>query len=277
MSRIIKSAAYSAINEKYILPLTHKSDKERENSQNHHLSPEDIGGEDPPFESEEAAVLIQQAKIEAEAILRRAREQADRLAEESRQEINLWWEQRRQEDEEVRRQIKEEGYQQGLDQGRRDGEQAAYDEYITAINEARAMLEEAPLLKRKMISEAEPFILELTMGIAKKVIYEHLGDNPDSTIRIIKEALARTQEYKTLTVCVNPDVYPYVQENRLKLLESLDSQIELTIVPDHTVADGGCVVRTSLGSVDARVDTQLEEIKEALFSLAIENEEHSDV
>jgi flagellar assembly protein FliH len=44
----------------------------------------------------------------------------------------------------------------------------------------------------------------------------------------------------------------------------MDSQAELQIVPDITVMDFGCVIRSSFGSIDARVDTQLSEIKKAL-------------
>ena len=52
-----------------------------------------------------------------------------------------------------------------------------------------------------------------------------------------------------------------------------DSEAELQIVPDVTVDEGGCVVRTSFGSIDARIDTQLSELKAVLMEVATRAEE----
>jgi flagellar assembly protein FliH len=48
----------------------------------------------------------------------------------------------------------------------------------------------------------------------------------------------------------------------------LDGQAELSIIPDYSVQDEGCVIRTPLGSVDAKIDTQLKEIKQVLLEIA---------
>lgn len=44
-------------------------------------------------------------------------------------------------------------------------------------------------------------------------------------------------------------------------------------MPDSTVKDRGCVIRSSFGSVDARIDTQLAEIKKELVRIALDVEE----
>jgi len=49
---------------------------------------------------------------------------------------------------------------------------------------------------------------------------------------------------------------------------AIDSQAELQILPDSTVKDSGCVIRSAYGSIDARIDTQLSEIKRELISLS---------
>jgi flagellar assembly protein FliH len=46
------------------------------------------------------------------------------------------------------------------------------------------------------------------------------------------------------------------------------------IVPDHSVQDQGCVIKTAFGSVDARVETQLTEIRQALLDLCLREEPH---
>ena len=62
-------------------------------------------------------------------------------------------------------------------------------------------------------------------------------------------------------------------------MSAIDSQAELQIVPDSTVKDYGCVIRSSFGSIDARIDTQLSEIKRELIQLAHHSDEergHTD-
>ncbi|WP_051330705.1 flagellar assembly protein FliH [Aneurinibacillus terranovensis] len=281
MSRIIKSSFYSTIEDAFTL-------RHRGNMAADH----NVGSVDEPGESEaaestgnsagpdsisaQANEIIQRAKAEAERIIFTASQQADQIMNESRLEMDQWWQQRRQEDEAVREQARQEGFRQGTEEGRKEGERLAYEEYTSALNHAREILEEAPHIKRRIVAEAEPFLLDLTMEIAKKVIGAHLSLHQESVLEIIRHSLSYTQEYKTIVVCVSPESYEYVQENRKKVLEILDSQIEMTIVPDHSVSEGGCIIRTSMGSVDARVDTQLEEIRKNLFSICNGNGELTD-
>ncbi|MNV98055.1 flagellar assembly protein H [compost metagenome] len=56
----------------------------------------------------------------------------------------------------------------------------------------------------------------------------------------------------------------------------LDAQAELQIVPDSSIKEGGCIVRSAFGSIDARVDTQLEAIREQLLKVASHSIEEGD-
>jgi flagellar assembly protein FliH len=87
--------------------------------------------------------------------------------------------------------------------------------------------------------------------------------------------LARRREKGVVTLCVSPKQFAYIQDARDELLLSIDSQAELQILPDATIDDHGCVVRTAFGSIDAKIDTQLKEIKAALRQLALTSEENA--
>jgi flagellar assembly protein FliH len=60
---------------------------------------------------------------------------------------------------------------------------------------------------------------------------------------------------------------------RDELLLSIDSQADLQIIPDPSVKDKGIVVRSTFGSIDARIQTQLNEIKNSLRMIVSGNEE----
>jgi flagellar assembly protein FliH len=271
LSRIIKSSFYSTIENKKIIKLPYQ--KTMQLSEETSLEANALETRKGSLAAE-AEELIDKAKEEAAYILQEAEQRAQKMMEEARQEVNAWWEMKRGEDEAVRAQVEQEGYIQGLKQGKEEGRKLVYEEYTAALQQAADILREAPILKRKMIEEAEPFIIELTIAIARKVIGEQLLLTPEHVMAMIRKALSHTQEYKLVVIAVSPDSYEYVQENRVKLLEVLDSQVEITVIPDETVTDGGVIIRTSMGSVDARVDTQLEEIKKALLE-TLTNESES--
>jgi flagellar assembly protein FliH len=269
LSRIIKSSSYSTVGNKRVIEHPVQAPAEPEDTMVDGDAPLSMDAQ----VSTEVGQIIRQAQEQAEHIIQDAVQQTEQTANESRQEIEWWWEQRRQEDEAVRAEVQEQAFQQGLELGKEEGQRMVYEEYSLALEQARAILEEAPVMKRKVIGEAESFVLDLTLGIARKIIGEQLVADKENLLALIRKALSETQEYKSLSVAVSPDAYEYVQENRGKLLEVLDSQIEMLIVPDESITAGGCVVRTSLGSVDARVDTQLEEIKKALADLTTNGSE----
>ncbi|MCI1692393.1 FliH/SctL family protein [Aneurinibacillus aneurinilyticus] len=265
MSRIIKSASYSTMENKKVIEFQHQKDTRLMEKSEEQMGAEEVGKiADESSSISKADEIIKNAEEEAGRIVAEARRQAEAVIQEARQEVDAWWNQKRVEDEEARNFARQEGYEQGVEQGREEGRRLVYEEYAQALEQAAAILEEAPSTKRRMIAEAESFVLDLTIEIARKVIGEQLMLDKENVIALIRKALSRTQEYKSVTVAVSPDTYTYVQENRAKLLEVLDSQVEITIIPDDAVTDGGAVIRTTMGSVDARVDVQLEEIKKAL-------------
>lgn len=216
----------------------------------------------------EAQIIISDAEETAQNMLRQAAEQAEEAKQRAQQEIEQWWEQKRAEADALFQQIKEQAANEGYIAGQAEGKSQAYEEETSAIAEAKRILEQAYLEKERILAEAEPFLVELSMEVAKKVIASELEQRPEQVLEMAKKVLRRSRVHGNIAICVNHQYFEQVQEQRAQLLALLDGQAELAIYPDYTVQDGGCVIRTQMGSVDARVDTQLEEIKRALLEIA---------
>jgi len=216
--------------------------------------------------------IIEDAELVAEECITRARMESEDIRARAEQEIAAWWEQRRSEDEAIRSRAFEEGYRQGLEAGRTDAERAVRAENESLISEARALLERAHRRKREIIQEAEPFLIELSCAIAEKIIGRQLTLSPEWIADFTRSVLNRRKEKGTVTLCVAPQHFPFLQSVREELLSALDSQAELQILPDPGVKDHGCIVRSAFGSIDARIDTQLQEIKAVLKQAALAEE-----
>jgi flagellar assembly protein FliH len=224
-------------------------------------------------EAEEARKeILQDAKDFAERQVREASEEAQRILEEARQQIEAWWEEKRQEDERLIEASKAEGYHQGYEEGSRQVEQDLKEQIDRMMVEAQSVLSEAQRNKEQIIQEAEPFVVDLSCEIARKIIDRQLTLEPEYATDLIKRSLSRKREQGTLTLCVSPAHYTFIQAAKEELSLVIDSQAELLIIPDSSVKDHGCVIRSSFGSVDARIDTQLTEIKKELLRVS----QHAD-
>jgi len=184
----------------------------------------------------------------------------------AQEELDQW---RQQEEQDFLLQLEEEkrrGYLEGYQMGMQDGSQHAEEQYKTRLEQAAEILEQAFQEKDQVIKEAEPFVIELTTEIAKKVIQHELILHPEAIIHLIKQTLAAVYETSAITISVAPEDFAFVQKQRQQLLAVDNGQIEIKVFPDHSIEQGGCIIRTSSGSVDARIDVQLSEIKKVLLS-----------
>ncbi|MEW9697723.1 FliH/SctL family protein [Paenibacillus sp. SI8] len=216
--------------------------------------------------------ILQDAESFANEQINLAMEECAALREQVDSEINSWWQQRRAEDEAHVAQAQQAGYEEGYQQGVQQAEEALRQEYTDMLSEARSILEQAYTLKQQIIQESEPFLIEMSTSIAEKIIGRQLSLNPEWVLDLVQKVLSRRREKGIITLCVTPSQFSYIQDAREELLTSIDSQAELEIIPDSSVQDHGCVIRSSYGSIDARIDTQLKEIKSALQQMAIRSE-----
>jgi flagellar assembly protein FliH len=215
-----------------------------------------------------AAQLLEDAKTAAEAQIQSASVEAARVLSEASAQIEKWWDERRLEDLRVVEESRQSGFEAGYREGFQEAEMEVAGRYDAMLQEARALVEESHRVKERVIAESEPFLVDLATAIARKIVGEHLAVDAEWTVEHVKRTLERRREKGLITLCVAPSQFAKLQDARSELTLAVDSQAELQIVPDATVDEGGCMVRSSFGSIDARIDTQLSELKKVLMEVA---------
>ncbi len=211
--------------------------------------------------SQSAEELLLSAEQQAAAILKSAKEQSLLEKEQAVSELENW---KRIQQEKVMQDledIKQQGFRSGFEQGKQEAE----SEYTSKIQLSQELLTKAYQEKKEIINESEPFVIDLAVQIASKIIQKELEAKPEVLIEMIKQNLVYSNERSMISICVSPEDFTFVQNQRNQLLESLEGQVEVKILPEHSIEKGGCVIRTSYGSIDARLDVQLKEIKQALL------------
>ncbi|MCM3569590.1 FliH/SctL family protein [Neobacillus mesonae] len=209
--------------------------------------------------------LIEEAKAQAQEIIQEARQQAESIETDAQERISQWWEENQKNLETKSAAAKEEGLKQGFEIGKQEAAAKVQQEYHDKLTQMQELLEQAYSEKEAIIAEAEPFLLELSTAIATQIIKQELDDHPDKFVEVIKQHILRFKEKEHITICVHPDDFPFIQSQRGHLVSVVNGETEIKIIPDHSVTPKGCVIRTAYGSVDARIDTQMEEIKKVLL------------
>lgn len=219
-------------------------------------------------------LMLERAREEADRLLQAAREEAARVLQQAKEEAEQWWEKRRGEDDAIREEIRQAAHAEGYEQGRQEAESQVLAQYEARIAESRTVLEHAHEAARRIVANSEPFLIELSCAIAGKIVGRKLEETPDWAVDMVKSALQRSTGKESILLCVAPSQFSYLQSVRDELEAVIDAQAELVIMPDHAIEDRGCVIKTAFGTVDARVETQLTEIKEALLEACLREEPH---
>ena len=73
-----------------------------------------------------------------------------------------------------------------------------------------------------------------------------------------------SKEEPKITITVNPSVVDFVKAELPEHISSMGIEAKVTVTGNDEMQDGGCIITTSNGMVDASVDTQIDIITEAL-------------
>lgn len=264
-SKVFKAAQVSLLpNVKVISKAIQFQDKDG-NSMDQQESPEE------PLE-DKADQVLREAKQQAAEIIEKAQQKAQAFELEASEKINQWWKETEGKFEAVAQEAMERGYQEGFDQGKKEAEELIQRNYREKTEQIQQLLLQAYEDKQTIIAEAEPFLLELSTVIAEQIVKQELEASPEKFIELIKQHILRVKEKDSITVCVHPDDFEFIQAQRSHLLSVVNGETEIKIIPDHSVSPKGCIIRTAYGSVDARIDTQIEEIKKAILEARREPE-----
>jgi flagellar biosynthesis/type III secretory pathway protein FliH len=129
---------------------------------------------------------------------------------------------------------------------------------------AVAVLVAAEAARARLQGEAEPDIARLALQIARKVVVGELAQSDAALGRIVAQALQSARLGRAVVVRIHPDDAQGLQERFPVLLAAAGRSEGLVLRPDPSLTRGGCVVDSELGTIDARLETQLGAIERAL-------------
>ena len=147
----------------------------------------------------------------------------------------------------------EEGYNKGLENAKED---------IEALRTDIVSFMKAP---KDVFEYIAPDILEISVDIAKKIIKKEVESDPQVLINTIIDVLKTVSKNEPkINIRVRPQAVQFIKDTLPNITYQYGIEAKINIVSDPSIEEGGCVLQTNNGIVDASLDTQLEIIKKAL-------------
>lgn len=189
------------------------------------------------------------ARINAEQIVERAKLEVERMIKEADMRVG---------------EIEHEAYQKGYDAGREVGFKKGQSEVRRLIDRIGTIVGQAIDVREEIIAASEKQMVDMILMVARKVIKDEVAERKEVVLNNIREALKRIKDRDRVDIRVNFADLELTTAHKDELIKMMESLRKVNIYEDSRIDRGGCIIETDVGSIDARISTQLKEIEEAI-------------
>lgn len=203
------------------------------------------------------SVDLEALQAEAEAVLESARAEAAELVEDARIQAES---------------LREAAWQEGFHAGKLEARAAVAADLRAEWNvrsqelrtELDSIISQFAAAREELWQRQEPEMVGLAFDIARQVVKAEIKQNPEVVRHVITNAIRRLTDKENVRIRVSVSDAPHVKKMRQDLLEIVDGLRHLEINDDRRVGEGGCVIETNAGTIDAKIETQVAEVARVL-------------
>ena len=210
--------------------------------------------------------LLYDIEADARSLLVSAREKARAIIGEAKAEAETLLENLRCEAEEEAR---KRGYEAGLEEGKKavfENHMAEFQQDVetlsTVLRSMKSSIEEG---HKRLEKAAECDLVALALAVAEKIIGREVSMTPEVTTNVVRRAVGLLGARDTIELLVNPEDVKLIETYLPELKKECADLREVQVVAADSVSRGGCVARAHAGSVDARIESQVDQIAKELF------------
>ncbi|MBW1718876.1 MAG: hypothetical protein JRJ43_04830 [Deltaproteobacteria bacterium] len=162
--------------------------------------------------------------------------------------------------------IKKEVYDKAFSEGVREGRNQEKKKSSMAIESVTKLIKDLKILKDEFFENSEKEIIDLIFLIAKKVIHREVSTSREIIVSVLRDTVKNMSDREGVKIRLNPEDYHYIMEIGSDFLSKFCDIKNTLIEEDEEIRQGGAVIETHSGEIDARLDHQLDKVKETLLS-----------
>ena len=145
--------------------------------------------------------------------------------------------------------IKEQAQKEGYEEGFRK-----WVEHITSLEQEI----------ERVRSDLEKMLIPVALKAAKKIVGREIELTDDTIVDIVSNSLKAVSQHKRITIYVNRKDLDSLESHRPKLKEIFESLEVLSLRDRSDIAQGGCIIETEGGIINAQLENQWKALESAL-------------
>lgn len=156
--------------------------------------------------------------------------------------------------------IERQAYEKGFGEGKQEGLKVAAEKareierLLAAIENERATL----------YGRYEQDVIGLVMAMVEKLVNHEVSVNPRVILACLKKSLTYVIENSIVKVHLNSIDFARIKEVGIDDPELLEGFNQLELIEDQAISEGGCMLETEFGEVDATLENRKEVLQGAI-------------
>jgi len=173
---------------------------------------------------------------------------------------------------ETPREIEEKAYAKGFARGEKAGIESGNEKIELVVNSINKGLSELIKIRQEIYLETEQEIVKLAMKIARKIVCNEIRVNKDTVVNVVKEALKKVEGNEKVKVKLSSKDLQFIKSEKPAIIDKITNIENVGFEMDESIPDGGCIIETESGDIDARIEKQFQAVEEAFECI---NKAHS--
>lgn len=154
------------------------------------------------------------------------------------------------------------GFKDGQEKTRRELEQDYSNKLFRKYEEVYNILQQYDEHLIQLEKDFEILVIETAYELAQKIVKKEI-ENRNIINENVREAINKIVGANQVKLKLNPKDLEELTEASKNLIHA-SSFTKIKIEPDERIERGGCFIETEIGNVDARISTQLNELRKKL-------------
>lgn len=149
--------------------------------------------------------------------------------------------------------LKEQAFKEGYEEG--------YKEWTEHLAAFEKKLEE-------LHKEFQKIILPIALKAAKKIVGREIELDESTIVDIVVSTLKSVAQHKKITIYVNKKDLDILETHKPRLRELFENLESLSIRPREDITQGGCMIETEVGIINAQMEHRWKVLEKAFEGLA---------
>lgn len=168
------------------------------------------------------------------------------------------------------REVQEKAYKEAYELGKAEGNERAFEEMKMSLQQQIEnlgnLLKSIEKMKLELLQQNEASLVRLVFEIAKRVTLTNIQGQEETVLNLLRQLVPSLQTDEQMTVSVSPRDLAIIEKNKGKLGREFEFLEHLKLESAETMTDGGCVIETNYGTIDATIEQRILKVWETLES-----------